>query len=195
MALLSERECAQAAAFRVAVARRRFIVRRAARRLVLARYVNRPASALKFLEDSMGKPKLDSCQDLDFNCSASGDLALIGVARGKKLGLDVERLRAVPDALGIAGRFFAKGEFEMLARAPAAQRSASFLRLWTCKEAWTKACGLGFSRPFDSFKIDCGPVPKLVRGEADESEAHAWQIQQFSPAPGFIGALAVEAPV
>jgi 4'-phosphopantetheinyl transferase len=171
---------------------RRFTVRRAARRLILSRYAHCPAHALIFDSRSCGKPLLPKQRGLHFSCSASGELALIGVTNGRRVGIDVERVQPVPDAVEIASRFFARRESNAVVRAPASGRSPLFLSLWTCKEAWIKATGAGFSRSLDSFEVDCFPATRLRRVDGDYRESHRWLIQRFRPAPGFIGAVAIE---
>ena len=190
--LLPETERAQGMRLRSASDRRRFLLRRAARRLVLSRYLGRPPETLVFAEGDMGKPALVCSRELQFNCSASGNLALIGVTMGRRVGVDVEQLRPVPGSLDIAKEFFSRNELEALRRMPSTDRSVSFLRLWTCKEAWTKAKGAGLNLSFSSFDIDCDPLPQLRKTEGDPHERHQWCIQNFVPAPGFIGAVAVE---
>ena len=65
-------------------------------------------------------------------------MALIAVARGRAVGVDVEQVRAMPDADSIAARFFSAGEQAALAAVPAAEKLAAFFNIWTRKEAFIK---------------------------------------------------------
>lgn len=73
-----------------------------------------------------------------FNLSHSGDLAVCALCHQAELGVDVEVHRSL-DAEEQAGLYAdqALGEFEVAGRAD------SFFDLWTRKEAFLKACGLG----------------------------------------------------
>lgn len=190
--LLSREERKAANRFASPTAFRRFTVRRAARRLILSRYADRPAHALTFESGTGGKPVLPHPAGLHFSCSASGDLALIGVTSDRRVGIDVEQVQTVPDAAEIARRFFARRESNAILREPDSERSSLFLRFWTCKEAWTKATGAGLSRSLNSFEVDCFPGTSLRRVDGDCCEAHRWLIERFIPAAGFMGAVAVE---
>ena len=61
---------------------------------LLAAYLDIPAGEVSLLEDPRGKPRLAVASvesHLEFNWSHSGDYALIALARGCALGVDIER--------------------------------------------------------------------------------------------------------
>ena len=92
-----------------------------------------------------GKPYAPALAGFDFNLSHARDHALIAVARGQPLGVDLERIDRKLDAHDLAQRFFSRSEAEALDALPETQRAIAFLRLWTCKEAVLKALGAGIS--------------------------------------------------
>lgn len=65
--------------------RRRYVARRALRRAILAGYAGCPPDRLEFARGPAGKPELRGAGGLRFSCSASGGLALIAVARGRRV--------------------------------------------------------------------------------------------------------------
>ena len=67
------------------------------------------------------------------------------------VGVDVEQVR--PFDLVLAWRFFHRHECAALAVQPAAAQHDYFFRLWTAKEAYMKALGLGFQRDMASFSV------------------------------------------
>lgn len=140
-----------------------------------------------------GKPYAPSLTDIDFNLSHARDHALIAVARGQAVGVDLERIDRKLDAHDLARRFFSKREADALDAMPEAARAIAFLRLWTCKEAVLKALGAGISFGLDrvSFDLDAGGSPAaLGEVDAEAGEAADWQVSLLEPVAGFLGALA-----
>ncbi len=100
-----------------------------------------------------GKPALASPPPY-FNLSRRGGVALIGISATHDIGVDVEPLRAMPDAEDLAQLHFTAREREGVARASGGERDRAFLRGWTRKEACLKATGCGLSLAPSSF--ECG---------------------------------------
>jgi 4'-phosphopantetheinyl transferase len=176
--------------------RARFIVCRGVLRLILGRYTGRGPARLRFTYGEHGKPSLDPSDNppgLCFNVSHSGGLALFAVARGREVGVDVERLRALPRAERIAERFFSAPETTALKAMPAERRLEAFFTCWTRKEAYIKARGDGLAHPLDQFAVSLGPgEPARLRaaGDGDEREIAQWSLDGLLPAPGYVAALA-----
>ncbi len=150
--LLSSAERERAQRFVFDRDRRRWIIARAVLRQLLAAYIAVPPEKLEIQVGELGKPCVDRAPALEFNVSHSGDLAVFAFARAP-VGIDVELLRSVSDALTIAQRFFSPEERQALAGYGSADRSSAFLRCWTRKEAFLKAPGVGLSLPLDSFAV------------------------------------------
>ena len=152
-AWLDAAELARADRFSFDRDRDRFINRRALVRAVLARYLESPPADIQIRVASHGRPELAGGGDLSFNVSHSDGLALVAVAYGHSVGVDIERLRPVPDGLELARGLFHQRELEALESVPESQRSAAFLAIWTRKEAIVKADGRGLSIPLDRFDV------------------------------------------
>lgn len=143
--LLSNDERERAASFVLDAHRSRFIASRGIQRDVLARYVSVAAGELAFEYSPTGKPRLAGAaarSEVTFNVSNSGELSVFAVARGCAIGVDIEELRPLGDALTIADRFLAADELAAIETAPEQERAAVFLRCWTHFEARVKALGL-----------------------------------------------------
>lgn len=175
----------------------RFIAARGQVRETLARYLDRPAAAIRFTQGAHGKPALartESDPPLTFNVSHAGDVALIAVARDVAIGVDVEAVRSVRDMRGIAEHFFSPAEREELAPVPDASLASAFYRCWTWKEAFLKAIGTGLTRPLDSFDVSIrdDESPALLRVADDLDAPRRWTLVHLEPAAGYVGAVAVE---
>ena len=193
---LDEDELARAQRFRFEMDRRHFIARRGILREILAAYLNRRAAELRYRLGSHGKPLLeeDSSPAVRFNLSHSADLALVAVARGCDVGVDVERV--VPERADrkVARRFFAEGEIEALERLDDHDFVEAFFRCWTRKEAYIKARGEGLSFPLRQFEVSLGSdePARIVRVEGDDEEARRWSMLAVHPGAGYAGAVVME---
>ena len=174
--------------------RRRFVATRGLLRRLLGRYLGLDPCRLRFGYGPRGKPFLAGEDELRFNVSHSGGLALLAFARGREVGVDVERERPVPEAEDIARRYFSPREEAELRRLREGEWTAAFFRCWTRKEAFIKATGDGLSRSLDAFDVTLAPgePARLLRVEGEPEAARRFWIEDVSPAPGFAGALAVE---
>lgn len=189
--LLSDVERARAARFVFERDRIRFVAAHAGLRLVLGALLDVEASAVTFVEDGHGKPRLaGSPPVLFFNLSHSHDLAAVAVSAGFEVGLDIEMLRPA-DLSGVIS-FFSDDEQAALARVPPRQRPLCALAAWTRKEAFVKATGLGLTVPLDSFDVSIGPdePARLLRVADAPQEAVNWQLVHLIPAEGYVGTVA-----
>jgi 4'-phosphopantetheinyl transferase len=134
---------------------------------ILARYlictrINEKNHALEFDKNEYGKPHLVSFPDINFNITHSGDWVACAID-GKVVGIDVETIR--PIDFKIAERFFSKDEVSDLFRQPEDERLNYFYKLWTLKESYIKAEGMGLSIPLGSFSMKISPDSILVETE------------------------------
>lgn len=196
-ATLSPEEQKRAARFRSIELRERWTVARGALRSILATYAGCEPGALVFREGTHGKPALaPPVEDIPFNLSHTGGLALVAIDGSGRVGIDAEIVRSEIEVEDLSRRFFAPAEAaEIMALSPDAQ-PAAFFACWTRKEAFVKALGGGLSVPLNSFQVSIRsdqPVRLLwVEGEASDR----WNLLDLSE-PGVAAALVVEgtAPV
>lgn len=197
---LAPEERLRADRFRFATHRDRFVLARAALRTVLSRYLATTPEALRFGQEPSGKPvlRVPDPEALQFNLAHSADLALIAVARGRAVGVDLERMRRDLPLRRIAARFLAPGEVAELDAVPARFRPAAFFSTWTRKEAYLKAAGVGGERGLvaglGQFAVSVRPGPGgpalVLSGRPAESTR--WSLVDLAAGRGFAAALAVE---
>ena len=193
--LLTPDEVERAGRFKFDRHRRRFIVRRAALRILASGYLQRDPAGLRFGEGEKGKPYVaDGAEGFHFNLSDSRDLAVYAFTSGAELGVDVEILRPMPDAQQIAEHFFSVEERDVLRTVPAERKADAFFNCWTRKEAYIKAIGEGLSEPLDRFSVTLlpGEPARFVHLGGDRSRAAAWALHHLVPEVGSVGALALE---
>ncbi len=194
LALLSSEERSRAERFHFVRHRNRSIAARAALRRLLGRYTGIAPEQLAFGYGLQGKPELSEplpAQSIAFNVAHSRDLAMYAFARDVRVGVDVEWLRPMPQALNIARRFFTADEAQLLHES--SDPGNAFLRMWTRKEAVIKAVGTGLAMPLDEFDVssagDSG-VWRTVRVPAQPDID--WAVRDVPTAPNYRAALTVE---
>jgi 4'-phosphopantetheinyl transferase len=154
-------EAARAARFATPELRRRYLTAHGALRAILGRMTS---TRLEFALLEKGKPYLPLTPDLRFNLSRSHDRALIAVSREVEVGVDVERIRPIPNYVAVAERFFPPDEGPPV-------DEIDFFRHWTRIEALLKARGVGL------YGVG---VP--VEGD--------WTVQEIDAGAGFAAAVA-----
>jgi len=186
--LLSPAELGRANRFHFAKDRQAYIAAHGALRTILATYLGCRPAEIDFAAGANGKPSVAGIQ---FNLSHSADLGVVAVTQGREVGVDVEYVDPQRANLDVARRFFSPSEVAVLQALQPEQQTAAFFNCWTRKEAYLKGIGLGLSVPLDSFDVSLAPgePARLLRG-ADAR----WSLHAFTPAPSYVGALAIDGP-
>ena len=193
LGILSEDERVRAKRFVFDVHRRRFIACRAWLRAQLAGRLGCPAASLRFEYGPVGKPALAGGGPLRFNVSHSDRYALLALADGVEIGVDIERLRPLSDMNALAERVFSAAERAALAAVAADGRVDAFFAGWTRKEAYIKARGEGIGLlGAIEVALTPGDVPRLIRVAGQPDELQRWSLEALSPVPGFAAAVCVE---
>lgn len=147
---------------------------RSALRMLLAKYARVAGEHLVFQYNRFGKPALAD-HPWHFNLSHSGDRALIAISR-HPVGVDLEALgKAGIDIDELSEWVCHPHERIALECLPSAERRMRFYRLWTQKEAYCKALGVGLQRTLSFLRLEIlphGSVFRVIDGEAN-SDAHS----------------------
>jgi 4'-phosphopantetheinyl transferase len=182
---LSADELRRAATFRFACGAERFVAGRGLLRRVLGRLAGQDPAALEIAYGAFGKPHLAGEPSLRFNLAHSDDVALLAVADGADVGIDVEAVAPGRDCLAIARDFFCARELRELVALPTADRAAAFLRCWTRKEAYVKALGDGLQAPLDDFAVSLRPAePARIVWSRRDAEVLRWTLDDISQVAG-----------
>lgn len=194
--ILSPDELTKAKSFRNDQARRNYVLAHAALRRVLGAALKTNPATIQFRNGLQGKPTLAGAATggWEFNLTHSGDLALIAVAQGAEVGIDVERARPMSEALRLAERFFTAAEHAALRALPVTDQTAAFLNLWTRKEAFVKATGWGIMDALTRFEVSLEAEARVLSIDGDARTAAQWTLHSFHPAPGYVATAAVRSP-
>ena len=192
LALLSPEERQRADRFRTDLLRARYVAAHAALRLLLGRTLDTPADRLRFRQNAWGKPE-PAEGDLRFNLSHSGPWAVVALARGIEVGVDVEMVWH-PPPLEVAGIAYSAAERAALAGLSGPALAAAFYAVWTRKEALSKGIGRGFSFDFTGFTVSADPAERTSRPVLPPDLAGTdWHLHDLPALEGAAAALAVPA--
>jgi 4'-phosphopantetheinyl transferase len=175
---------------------RRFATAHVLLRQLLGSVTGVDPAALAFDIGPQGKPSLAGPPGVGaFNLSHSDDIGLLLWAPGGgDWGVDVERLRAVPDADDVARLVFTPQECQEWAEGDAAGRTRRFLRLWTRKEACLKAIGSGLSIAPGRFAAGFAHQPVVIDLPLPDGDAARIWVADLPSDDDSVAALAVRLP-
>lgn len=177
--------------------RHRYLVTRAMVRTVLSKYARIAPQDWQFAASAYGKPEVVNdnaeAQRISFNLSHTSGLIVLGVARDRAIGVDVENVREQRAAVEIADRFFAPSEVAALRALPEEVQQRRFFEYWTLKESYIKARGLGLSIPLDRFAFDLedGGEIRLVIDASLDDWPGGWAFWQLEPQSHHLVAVCV----
>ena len=194
---LSSDEKARAKRFYFEKDRNHYIVGRGILRSILGRYLNTEPNLLKFCYGEHGKPylvELCAVTSLSFNLSHSQEIVLYAIAQGKSIGIDLEHIRAIPDVDQIVARFFSEKEQRAFYAFHPEERQKAFFKVWTCKEAYLKAIGVGLNEPLNNIEVTISPgeAPPLLNAVGNEQDTSRWSLLNLSSPSGYIATLVTE---
>jgi len=196
--VLNAEERARAERFYKTRDRTAFVAAHALLRTTLARYVELEPAALRFRRSDYGRPELDLAdakEQLRFSLSHSDGLVGCAVNIAAEIGFDLEIAR-YPAPLYVADRYFADSERNWLSALPPEAHHDQFYALWTVKEAYAKALGLGLNLPLNTFCIELSPCGETQFGRLPSvpPEAESWILRSWRQGGHWAG-LAVKAAV
>ncbi len=122
-----------------------------------------------------GKPRPVDFPGVQVSIAHSAGIVAVATARGVPVGIDVERIRPVPDE--VAEQALSAPEWRVLTALARSRRASAFFTYWSRKEAVLKASGAGLAIPPRELTVSgpdararllAGP-PGLTAGLADLS--------------------------
>lgn len=183
--------------FLVHEARLQFAVARALSREVLSRYVPVEMQDWVFAIDDKGKPRIDEpalARHLQFNLSHTQGLVACAVAVGREVGVDVEDGRRDFSTLAGEPTIYSPVECGAAAALPPDQRGVHWLSLWTLKEAYAKARGVGLSAPIHTLSFQPGQPWCELQCPPGWDDPAEWRFHLSQPTHWHRLAVAVPAP-
>lgn len=160
-----------------------FLIAHALLRFALSHYADVAPEGWRFTTGEHGRPRIAAdagLPRLGFSLSHTPGLVACVVSDEIDCGIDVEGLGRVADPRGLARRYFSKAENAELDLLPDRDVDARFVEMWTLKEAYVKARGLGLAIPLDGFSFDCRSERGIEAafGASVDDRSENWQFLQ-----------------
>lgn len=178
-ALLSPHEQSRHDRFRFARHRHDFLVSHALVRNTLSFYAPIMPADWQFVCNEHGRPEIANPRyrhQLRFNLAHTNGLVAVGITHARELGVDVESFDRPRINLNVARRYFATTESDALFALPKPQREDRFLRLWTLKESYIKAKGMGLALPLREFAFThINRTPRIRFSSELDDDPSRWQ--------------------
>lgn len=197
LSLLSADELQRYERLRLVCDRRRFLITRAAIRSVLSGYFVdvRPAH-WQFGRNAWGRPTIAAPvlgSSIEFNISHARGLIVIAVTQRGELGVDIEFTGRMCRTQALANRYFSALEIAALQGLSDDAQRERFFDLWTLKEAYIKACGMGLAIPLRSFSFEfAGDAISIAFAPERCDDPEAWQFWQMQASPEHRLAIALK---
>lgn len=193
--LLTEDEKERCDRFRFSADRELFLTARWLVRTTLSDYADVDPCEWRFTNNPFGRPEIafPNLPSLRFNLSHSRGMVLLGVTIENDIGVDVEHVDQFVDILSLARNNFSAPEVEQLEATSGNAQRDLFFKIWTLKEAYVKATGLGLSLPLTDFTVVPGAdhCVELTESKNDNSESDTWWLTQRKVSPKYQTGIAV----
>ncbi|QDY75213.1 4'-phosphopantetheinyl transferase family protein [Streptomyces qinzhouensis] len=198
--VMSPAEHRRADAFRLDTDRHQFQYTRWLLRTGLSRLAPVAPQDWEFVATPHGKPAIHPRfgSDVQFSLSHSGGLCLIGLAHGRPVGVDIQTCEALssPQRVArLAGKCLAPAERTRVDTLTGREQRDAVIQLWTLKEAYAKAVGLGLRLPFDQIAFRPDHRRGIVlQPTATVRDPGRWDCWAPPPPPGFRMAVCLARP-
>lgn len=192
--LLSTDEQARVDRFVTTQLQHRALASLSALRIILSRYLACQPTALLFSRNPQGKPSLPDHPQLQFNLSHSDAWAACAVTLDQSVGIDIEAVIVRDGIDNIVQRFFSADEITAWQALPASEKNHAFFRMWTRKEAYLKALGLGLQGGLDQFSVEVSEADRTTVQQADSPES-SWVLHNLTWATNHASDQAIEQPL
>jgi 4'-phosphopantetheinyl transferase len=127
-----------------------------------------------------------------FSVTHTFGFAACAITNSLRVGVDVEHISRARQIAAVADFAFGGEERDALGRLRGPKRDHELVRLWTLKEAYSKARGLGLRLPFDQCQFHSAtPSPTVVFGESISDRPEQWWFWTSELVTGHRLALAI----
>ena len=180
--ILTSHDAAQAQNFLRRELREKFIIRRGLLRRLLGLHTGTSLYPRALEYSASGQPLVPAGENglrpLFFSVSHSSSDLLFAFSKTWPAGVDIEEIRPVKDLQIMIKKSCSAKEIDRIRKIPEPEQTGAFYRIWTLKEAISKAAGSGLT-------------PEILRNPVDEA-FHQYHFTLFNR---LAGAVAAEYPV
>lgn len=174
--------------------RRRFAASRTLLRYAAGMAVGAPPEQFEIARHPNGRPYLRGCDQVEVSISHTGRIVVAGISRLGAIGVDVEATDRSIQSAEFAERVCSAREQETLRALTPQERAGYLIRLWTLKESYSKALGLGLRLSFRTFGFELcetSAAARLTQFDGRPSTDEQWSFESHGVEGRYAVGLAV----
>ncbi len=194
--MLDKNEQNKALCFVRTTHRRRYVSSHGKLRLILSEYLGMPPENISYAEQAFGKPVIVTKgmeHDVKFNLAHSENKMLAAVGLDIRIGVDIEVWNPKIDGASIANICFAETERCFWNGLPKSSKDEFFYRLWTRKESFVKAVGVGLGLDVSTVVSPPTGTGRFLSVPEGYGSAGDWALIDLALGSGISAALTVPA--
>ena len=165
-----------------------YIVTQAVLRMLLSAYLEIKPADIKIGVHKKGKPFLINDASVFYNISNSHDLCVYAFSRDAEVGIDIEKIRDLPDIDQLIEKKLTSREKKYFQKDPD-NRLTRFFQFWTFKESYLKAIGEGMRLTPENLEFSLEDETIRLRSVKYGFDAVDWQFKGFTRAGNYTGTL------
>ncbi|MGH3416018.1 MAG: 4'-phosphopantetheinyl transferase family protein [Actinocrinis sp.] len=169
----------------------RFAASRVLLKFAAAAVLEVPAHVVELTYGPTGRPYLRGYDAVDISLSHTDDLLLVGMTTRGVIGVDAERADRPLYGPGLGKHLCTPHELDLLEGFPEHERNDALVRLWTLKEAYSKAIGQGMQFRFTDFGFGSGAPETVNLPDGRPGTGSEWTFRTYGVDGGYVVSVAV----
>lgn len=169
----------------------RFAASRVLLKFAAAAVLEVPAHDIELTYGPTGRPYLRGYDAVDISLSHTDDLLLVGMTTRGVIGVDAERADRRLYGPGLGKHLCTPHELELLEQFAESERNDALVRLWTLKEAYSKAIGQGMQFRFTDFGFGPGTPAAVNLPDGRPGTGSEWTFRTYDVDGDYVVSVAV----
>lgn len=190
---LNDSETKKAHQFYFQPLRDRYIISHGYLRLLLAQYLASSPERITFYFNEYGKPFCTESEKVYFNLSYSELYICYAISR-YPVGVDIEFMKDIKELELLLQEVTSLEEITELKKKEPTNKLEIFYKIWTMKEAFLKALGIGLSYPLSKIVTSVFPKGKYSILDFDHNNIkleNEWTFSSIDVTQKYLGAIAI----
>ncbi|WP_425244542.1 4'-phosphopantetheinyl transferase family protein [Streptomyces citrinus] len=172
--------------------RTRFASSRVLLKFAAAAALHVPPQSVELGYTHTGRPFLRGYDGVHISLSHTDELLLVGLATGGVIGVDAERADRKLYGPGLGRHLCTPHEVRSIEAMPEQERNPALVRLWTLKEAYSKAIGLGMQFRFTDFGFrPDGTATEVLQPDGEPGSDGEWTFGTYTLDDTYVVSVAV----
>jgi 4'-phosphopantetheinyl transferase len=136
-----------------------YYLRKGITRMIHSSFLKTTPDSIRYEYTENGKPNFADMeyQKFGFNISHSKEYLMAGIAKGREIGADIEKINLKLKFPLMTDSVFSPRELDLYRNYHELRRIRAFYKAWVQKEAIGKALGLGLSIGFNNIPVNIDP--------------------------------------